>query len=221
MEHLAEMEQLRRELEQAGYEYYVLDRPTMSDYDYDHKLRRLEELEIITLREEEEYRISSREITVKAESITLNEEQQEVYETILGQVKSGEAGVTLLQGVTGSGKTLVYIRLAQELLRCGKSVMILVPEIALTPQMMARFSAYFGDEVALLHSGLRMSERYDQYKRIRRGQAHIVLGTRSAVFAPLKNIGLIVIDEEHETTFKSEEPPRYHARDAAKYLCYK
>ena len=87
-----------------------------------------------------------------------------MYEDVLRQVQSGKAGVTLLQGVTGSGKTLVYIRLAQELLRQGRSVMILVPEIALTPQMMARFTAYFGDEVALLHSGLRMTERYDQFK---------------------------------------------------------
>lgn len=133
------------------------------------------------------------------------------------RVPRGEAGVTLLQGVTGSGKTLVYIRLAQELLREGKSVMILVPEIALTPQMMARFTAYFGAEVALLHSGLRLTERYDQYKRIRRGEAHIVLGTRSAVFAPLRELGLIVLDEEQESSYESGSAPFYHARDIAKY----
>ncbi len=182
-------------------------------------LRQLEKQGVIAITQQEEYRISENDYAVKAVPITLNEEQQEVYETILGQVKSGEAGVTLLQGVTGSGKTLVYIRLAQELLRCGKSVMILVPEIALTPQMMARFSAYFGDEVALLHSGLRMSERYDQYKRIRRGQAHIVLGTRSAVFAPLENLGLIILDEEQESSYESQNAPSYHARDVAKYRC--
>ena len=129
------------------------------------------------------------------------------------------ATMTLLQGVTGSGKTLVYIRLAQELLREGKSVMILVPEIALTPQMMARFTAYFGAEVALLHSGLRLTERYDQYKRIRRGEAHIVLGTRSAVFAPLRELGLIVLDEEQESSYESGSAPFYHARDIAKYRC--
>lgn len=121
--------------------------------------------------------------------------------------------------MTGSGKTLVYIRLAQELLHRGRSVMILVPEIALTPQMMARFTAYFGDEVALLHSGLRLTERYDQFKRIRRGEAHIVLGTRSAVFAPLRDIGLIVMDEEQEGSYESETSPCYHARDIAKYRC--
>ncbi len=183
-------------------------------------LRRLEHLEIITLREEEEYRIASRSVDVKAEPITLNDEQQQVYEKVLAQAERGQGGVTLLHGVTGSGKTLVYIRLAQALLARGKSVMILVPEIALTPQMMARFTAYFGDEVALLHSGLRMTERYDQYKRIKRGEAHIVLGTRSAVFAPLEQLGLIVLDEEQESSYESENAPCYHARDIAKYRCH-
>ena len=173
----------------------------------------------VSLREQEAYRITEKQYAVKAETITLNGEQQQVYEDILQQALSGKAGVTLLQGVTGSGKTLVYIRLAQELLHRGRSVMILVPEIALTPQMMARFTAYFGDEVALLHSGLRLTERYDQFKRIRRGETHIVLGTRSAVFAPLRDIGLIVMDEEQEGSYESETSPCYHARDIAKYRC--
>ena len=173
----------------------------------------------VSLREQEAYRITEKQYAVKAVPITLNDEQQQVYKDILQQALSGKAGVTLLQGVTGSGKTLVYIQLAQELLHRGRSVMILVPEIALTPQMMARFTAYFGDEVALLHSGLRMTERYDQFKRIRRGEAHIVLGTRSAVFAPLRNIGLIVMDEEQESSYESETAPCYHARDIAKYRC--
>ena len=97
--------------------------------------------------------------------------------------------------------------------------MILVPEIALTPQMMARFTAYFGEKVALLHSGLRATERYDQWKRIRMGEASIVLGTRSAVFAPLENLGLIVMDEEQESSYESERAPCYHARDIARYRC--
>ena len=180
---------------------------------------RLAKRGIIALREQEEYRISSGDYNVKAIPITLNDEQQQVYDTILAQALSGKPGVTALEGVTGSGKTLIYIRLAQELLQQGKTVMILVPEIALTPQMMARFSAYFGDDVALLHSGLRLAERYDQYKRIRRGEARIVLGTRSAVFAPLDNIGLIVLDEEQESSYESENAPCYHARDIAKYRC--
>ena len=182
-------------------------------------IRQLEKLGIIALTQQDEYRISEKGYAVKAVPITLNEEQQVVFETLLTQTERGSAGVTLLQGVTGSGKTLVYIRLAQELLARGKSVMILVPEIALTPQMMARFTAYFGDEVALLHSGLRMTERYDQYKRIRRGEAHIVLGTRSAVFAPLEDLGLIILDEEQESSYESENAPSYHARDIAKYRC--
>ena len=177
----------------------------------------LEKQGIIVCREQEVYRISDKQFAVEASPITLNEEQQQVYADILAQIHSGKAGVTLLQGVTGSGKTLIYIRLAQELLTQGKSVMILVPEIALTPQMMARFTAYFGGEVALLHSGLRLTERYDQWKRIRKGEAHIVLGTRSAVFAPLQNLALIVMDEEQENSYASENAPCYHARDIAKY----
>ena len=174
---------------------------------------------LLTLTEREEYRISASEYAVKAESITLNDEQQAVFEQVLEQALSGQPGVTALEGVTGSGKTLVYIRLTQELVARGRSVMILVPEIALTPQMMARFTAYFGSDVALLHSALRMTERYDQYKRIRRGEAHIVLGTRSAVFAPLKDLALIILDEEQESSYESESAPSYHARDIAKYRC--
>lgn len=173
----------------------------------------------VSLREQEEYRISEKQYAVKATDIILNDEQQRVCDALLAQIDRGEAGVTLLLGVTGSGKTMVYIRLAQLLLERGKSVMILVPEIALTPQMMARFTAYFGDRVALLHSGLRMTERYDQYKRIRRGEARIVLGTRSAVFAPLAELGLIIMDEEQEGSYESENAPCYHARDVAKYRC--
>ena len=177
----------------------------------------LEKRGVITLRTQETYRISPKDYRVKAENITLNDEQQQAYQAILLRALAGEGGVTLLQGVTGSGKTLVYIRLAQELLQQGKTVMILVPEIALTPQMMARFTAYFGEKVALLHSGLRMTERYDQWKRIRNGEATVVLGTRSAVFAPLENLGLIVMDEEQESSYESERAPCYHARDIARY----
>ena len=179
----------------------------------------LEKRSVIALRTEETYRITEKTYAVKADNITLNDEQQQAYEDILRRALTGKGGVTLLQGVTGSGKTLVYIRLAQELLAQGSSVMILVPEIALTPQMMARFTAYFGDRVALLHSGLRMTERYDQWKRIRKGEATVVLGTRSAVFAPLERLGLIIMDEEQEGSYESERSPCYHARDIAKYRC--
>lgn len=177
----------------------------------------LEKRGVITLRTQEVYRIHQKDHKIKAQDITLNHEQQQAYEAILQRALAGEGGVTLLQGVTGSGKTLVYIRLAQELLRQGKTVMILVPEIALTPQMMARFTAYFGEKVALLHSGLRMTERYDQWKRIRNGEATVVLGTRSAIFAPLEDLGLIIMDEEQESSYESERAPCYHARDIARY----
>ncbi len=179
----------------------------------------LEKRGVITTREEETYRITEKNYAVKPEPITLNDEQRQAYEAILRRSLSGDGGVTLLQGVTGSGKTLVYIRLAQQLLAQGKTVMILVPEIALTPQMMARFTVYFGEKVALLHSALRVTERYDQWKRIRKGEATVVLGTRSAVFAPLENLSLIVMDEEQESSYESERSPCYHARDIAKYRC--
>lgn len=182
-------------------------------------LNALEKLGVVAYREQEEYRISEKQYTVKAEELTLNDQQQRVCDTLLAQVRTETPGVTLLRGVTGSGKTVVYIRLAQELLKIGRSVMILVPEIALTPQMMARFTAYFGRKVALLHSGLRLTERWDQYKRIRRGEATVVLGTRSAVFAPLERLGLIILDEEQESSYESEKAPCYHARDIAKYRC--
>lgn len=180
----------------------------------------LEKRGMVRLRQQEQYRLRIPTTQKDAPPITLNDEQQQVYEAMCRRIAEEKAGVTLLHGVTGSGKTLVYIRLAQTVLEQGRSVMILVPEIALTPQMMARFSTYFGEKVALLHSGLRMTERYDQWKRIRRGEATVVLGTRSAVFAPLKNIGLIVLDEEQESSYESENSPTYHARDIAKYRCF-
>ena len=151
--------------------------------------------------------------------IVLNEEQQRAFEEILGRVQAAKPSVTLLHGVTGSGKTQVYLRLVQETLALRKTAMVLVPEIVLTPQMMRKFSSYFGSRVAMLHSSLKMTERYDQWKRIRRGEVDVVLGTRSALFAPLKNLGLIIMDEEQEGSYQSENVPRYDAREVAKYLC--
>ena len=181
-------------------------------------LRSLEKSGLVTISEEEVLRVPRPEAADGA-PIVLTEEQQAAYDAVLERMEGGGAACALLYGVTGSGKTSVYIRLLQEVVRRGKRGMILVPEIALTPQMMARFSAYFGDRVVMLHSGLRMSERYDQWKRIRRGEVDVVLGTRSAVFAPLEELGMIILDEEHESSYQSETPPRYHARDVAKYLC--
>ena len=149
----------------------------------------------------------------------LTPQQTAAFDAVRALWDTGEPEAVLLQGVTGSGKTQVYLHLVQEALDRGRTALVLVPEIVLTPQMMRRFSARFGDEAAMLHSGLRITERYDQWKRIRRGEVKVVLGTRSAVFAPLKNLGLIILDEEQESSYQSENAPRYHARDVAKYLC--
>ena len=178
----------------------------------------LEKSGLVTITEEEAFRVP-KVSQGKAGPIVLTEEQQAVYDAAVQTLDTGKASCALLYGVTGSGKTAVYIRLLQEVVRRGRRGMILVPEIALTPQMMARFSAHFGDRVAMLHSGLRLSERYDQWKRVRRGDVDVVLGTRSAVFAPLEDLGMIILDEEHEDSYQSENPPRYHARDVAKFLC--
>ena len=184
-------------------------------------LKTMEKAGLIAFSEEEELRVPSLDDVEPGPEIVLNEEQQRAFEEILGRVQAAKPSVTLLHGVTGSGKTQVYLRLVQETLALGKTAMVLVPEIVLTPQMMRRFSSYFGERVAMPHSGLRLTERYDQWKRIRRGEAHIVLGTRSAVFAPLENLGLIILDEEQESSYESENPPCYHARDIAKYRCFR
>ena len=149
----------------------------------------------------------------------LNQAQTQAYEGLKELAFRGRANAALLFGVTGSGKTSVYIRLIDDILKAGKSAVLLVPEIALTPQMLAAFSAHFGEEVAVLHSSLSVGERYDEWKRISRGEARLVIGTRSAVFAPVKELGVLIIDEEQEETYKSENSPRYDAREVAKYLC--
>ncbi len=181
-------------------------------------LRGLEKSGLLTIEPEEAFRVPKIE-EMECEDIVLSEEQLGVYNSIVACLDREEPACTLLYGVTGSGKTAVYIRLLQETVRRGKRGMILVPEIALTPQMMSKFTAHFGSKVVMLHSGLHLSERYDQWKRIRRGEVDVVLGTRSAVFAPLDNIGMIILDEEHEDSYQSEQAPRYHARDVAKFLC--
>lgn len=182
-------------------------------------LRGLEKAGIVSFSEEEELRVPQLRQTEPGPPIVLNEEQQSAFETVLGLTKSGRAEAVLLHGVTGSGKTQVYLRLVQEILKQGRTAIVLVPEIVLTPQMMRKFSSYFGEKVAMLHSSLHMTERYDQWKRIRRGEVQVVLGTRSAIFAPLRNLGLIILDEEQESSYQSENPPRYHTRDIGKYLC--
>ena len=182
-------------------------------------LRGLQKAGLVEFSEQEVLRVSRYNDAPTHEAITLNDEQQTAYDglcTLLGH-EGGSAA--LLHGVTASGKTQVYLKLIEEALCRGKRAMLLVPEIALTPQILRRFTAQFGDDVAMLHSALPLTERYDQWKRIRRGEVHVVLGTRSAVFAPLPDIGLIILDEEQETSYQSENPPRYHARDIAQFRC--
>lgn len=145
----------------------------------------------------------------------LNVEQQAALDTIITSVDAAEFRPHLLHGVTGSGKTAVYLAAMQRTLTLGKSAILLVPEIGLTPAMAAQLHHTFGSEVALLHSALTPEERSEQWHRIRRGDARVVVGTRSAIFAPLENIGLIVVDEEHDSSYKQESVPRYHARDTA------
>lgn len=148
--------------------------------------------------------------------LKLTKEQTQSLEVINQYIKKAEFKVFLLHGITGSGKTEVYLQAIDEVLKAGKGTIVLVPEISLTPQTVERFKSRFGEKIAILHSKLSIGERYDQWRRIQDGEAEIVIGARSAVFAPLKNLGLIVIDEEHETTYKQYDAvPRYHARDVA------
>ena len=152
-------------------------------------------------------------------SRTLNDEQQQAYDRLLALYMARKPAAALLYGVTGSGKTAVYMNLIDRVLEDGRQVIVLVPEISLTPQMMGLFLQKYGRRVAVLHSSLAIGERMDEWKRIKRGEARIVVGTRSAVFAPCDELGLIVMDEEQEHTYKSESTPRYHARDVARFRC--
>ena len=149
----------------------------------------------------------------------LNAGQAAALETVSALAFSGEPKAALLHGVTGSGKTSVMVALIDRLIDAGRGVILLLPEIALTPQSVAIFCSRYGQRVAVIHSALTGGERYDAYCRIRSGDADIVIGTRSAVFAPVRNLGAIIIDEEQEHTYKSDQDPKYHARDIARYRC--
>ena len=177
-------------------------------------VRRLEEKGYVTLADRPVLRC--REIVPASLDgpLVLNEEQESCFQGLRDRMEGENPGVALLYGITGSGKTSVYIRLIRECLEQGKSALLLVPEIALTPQLLGLMAAHFGDQVAVLHSSLPAGERYDQWKRIRSGEARLVVGTRSAVFAPCTP-GLIILDEEQEHSYKSENTPRYHAREVA------
>ena len=148
-------------------------------------------------------------------AVTLTAEQQAALARLDALAGERRFAVAVLHGVTGSGKTQVYLRLADAVRKAGRRVLILVPEIALTPAMAALLRAAFGDQVAIQHSALSAGERHDQWHRIRRGDVSVVVGTRSAVFAPIEDLGLVVVDEEHDTSYKQDESPRYHGRDVA------
>lgn len=171
---------------------------------------------ILKVEELEVYRdpYSEREFARKT-SLILTKEQESAISPVLSSIENEHHEVFLLYGVTGSGKTEIYLQSIQEVLNKGKEAIVLVPEIALTPQMVTRFKERFGDLVAVMHSGLSAGEKYDEWRKIQRKEVKVVVGARSAIFAPFENIGIIIIDEEHETSYKQEENPRYHARDVA------
>lgn len=154
-----------------------------------------------------------------SEEIVLSSEQEQALAVLKEDYHAPDARVSLLYGVTGSGKTLVFLKLIDEAVKQQQGVIVMVPEIALTPQTVARFHRRYGGQVAVFHSGLTPAERLDEWKRVQRGEAAIVVGTRSAVFAPFERLGLIIMDEEQENTYQSESSPRYHARDVAKFRC--
>ena len=178
-------------------------------------VNRLEKLGYLTLSERPVLRCREIKPAELDGPLVLNEEQAAAFDGLNKQRAEDNPGVALLYGVTGSGKTSVYIKLIQACLDEGRSAMMLVPEIALTPQLLGLMAAYFGESVAVLHSSLSAAERYDQWKRVRTGGAKVVVGTRSAVFAPAVNLGLVILDEEQEHSYKSENAPRYSAKEVA------
>ena len=178
-------------------------------------IARLEKLGYLTLTERPVLRCREIKPAKLDGPLVLNQEQENCFAGLSEQMRRENPGIALLYGITGSGKTSVYIRLIQSCLKQGKAAMLLVPEIALTPQLLGLLAAYFGDQVAVLHSSLSAGERYDQWKRVRSGNAKVVVGTRSAVFAPCEEPGLIILDEEQEHSYKSENSPRYDAREVA------
>ena len=178
-------------------------------------LRALERAGLVRLTEQEVLRKTHIAPYEGDTDFCLTPDQQAVFNGLLDQMRLPRPGAALLYGVTGSGKTAIYINLIRKCLAEGRTALLLVPEIVLTPQLLSLFAACFGEQIAVMHSGLRVGERYDEFKRIARGEARVVVGTRSAVFAPLQDLGLIVVDEEQEHTYKSENSPRYHARETA------
>ena len=170
--------------------------------------------QLITVLESEKKRSDAYFDVATTDFLDLNAEQAAVVEQVTSQIAQ-ESNPFLLEGVTGSGKTEVYLHIIDKVLKLGKTAIVLVPEISLTPQMTNRFISRFGKQVAIMHSALSDGEKFDEWRKIKSGQARVVVGARSAIFVPIENIGAIIIDEEHEATYKQESNPRYHARDVA------
>ncbi|WCQ69691.1 primosomal protein N' [Streptococcus pasteurianus] len=170
--------------------------------------------QLITVLEREKKRSDAYFDVATTDFLDLNAEQAAVVEQVTSQIAQ-ESNPFLLEGVTGSGKTEVYLHIIDKVLKLGKTAIVLVPEISLTPQMTKRFISRFGKQVAIMHSALSDGEKFDEWRKIKSGQARVVVGARSAIFVPIENIGAIIIDEEHEATYKQESNPRYHARDVA------
>ena len=179
-------------------------------------IKSLIEKNLVKLEVEKENRAPQNKFSVAKKEITLNNQQQQAVDVIT----KSKYQTFLLHGVTGSGKTEVYINCIKDCLKSGKTAIMLVPEISLTPQMFARFKNAFGDTVAILHSSLSQGERFDEWNRLKSGEAKIAIGARSCIFAPLENIGLIVVDEEHDSSYYSESNPRFHTHEVARYLAY-
>lgn len=197
---------------------YVLKNNKVNKRDIANKgvLRTLIKKELLKETTEEIYRLKSDVVSPRTIHKLTNDQKQ-----VVTDFRDSDKDVGLLHGVTGSGKTEVYMAIIDEILKENKTAIVLVPEIALTTQLVNRFQNHFGEDVAILHSRLSAGEKYDEWRKIERGEASIVIGARSAIFAPLSNIGVIIVDEEHESTYKQENSPRYHALDIATYRAKK
>ena len=205
--------QAKTDKQQAAYDYIKAHQPVVKKTcPYSSAvLDNLKKQGLIDIVDEEVLRTP--EIGKNDKQVILTKRQQEVVEGILNE----EPGISLIHGVTGSGKTEVYLALTKEMIKRNKTIIMLVPEISLTPMMVKQFKGRFGDDVAILHSRLSQGEKYDEYRRIQRGDVHIVIGARSAIFAPLDDIGLIIMDEEHDQSYKQDNNPRYHTLSIASW----
>ena len=178
----------------------------------------LEKVGAIRILSETSYRNPVKVRPAEEEGKTLSDEQRKIAKEVLEDFDAGRQGTYLIHGITGSGKTEVYLRLTEEMVRRGRQVIVLIPEIALTYQTLLRFYRRFGDRVSVMNSTLSPGEKYDQCQRAKNGEIDVIIGPRSALFTPFANLGLIIIDEEHESSYKSEGTPKYHARETAEKL---